>query len=200
MAGDAGAAGGAGGAGGRAGSGAGAGAGPGGAPAGAGGAGAPARWNYCVTANRPTRATHSCCGAFTAPGARNLLVAKSSFVEIFLLTPRGLKALHDVPIYGRIAVMELFRAKVRDCCLPPQSPPPPQPPLARLQPALAARLPSLVVFRHLSSACRPGCQGRRLTRFPLPLRRRATSRTCCSSVPSSARYACWPTTQRRESS
>ena len=128
MAGDAGAAGGAGGAGGRAGSGAGAGAGPGGAPAGAGGAGAPARWNYCVTANRPTRATHSCCGAFTAPGARNLLVAKSSFVEIFLLTPRGLKALHDVPIYGRIAVMELFRPKVRDCCLPPQPPPPPPPP------------------------------------------------------------------------
>ena len=141
MAGDAGAAGGAGGAGGRAGSGAGAGAGPGGAPAGAGGAGAPARWNYCVTANRPTRATHSCCGAFTAPGARNLLVAKSSFVEIFLLTPRGLKALHDVPIYGRIAVMELFRPKVRDCCLPPQPPPPPPPPPPRPTPPSRACSP-----------------------------------------------------------
>jgi len=106
------------------------------------------------------------------------------------VTDKHVSALCDGALYTRIGpdyeVLSIFVECAAD--------------LARVQPALAARLPGLVVFRHLSSACRPGCQGRRLTRFPLPLRRRATSRTCCSSVPSSARYACWPTTQRRESS
>ena len=39
----------------------------------------------------------------------NLIVAKTTRVEINLLTPEGLQPMLDVPIYGRVACMELFR-------------------------------------------------------------------------------------------
>eukprot|EP00898_Chlorokybus_atmophyticus_P002114 jgi/Chlat1/2903/Chrsp2S04662 len=66
-------------------------------------------WNYVVTAHKPTNVTHSCTGNFTSPNELNLIVAKCTRVEIHLLTPQGLQPLLDVPIYGRIATMELFR-------------------------------------------------------------------------------------------
>ncbi|KAK3204520.1 hypothetical protein Dsin_018566 [Dipteronia sinensis] len=66
-------------------------------------------WNYVVTAHKPTNVTHSCVGNFTAPQELNLIVAKCTRIEIHLLTPQGLQPMLDVPIYGRIATLELFR-------------------------------------------------------------------------------------------
>ncbi|KAK2658143.1 hypothetical protein Ddye_004676 [Dipteronia dyeriana] len=66
-------------------------------------------WNYAVTAHKPTNVTHSCVCNFTAPQELNLIVAKCTRVEIHLLTPQGLQPMLDVPIYGRIAILELFR-------------------------------------------------------------------------------------------
>ncbi|KAL0300566.1 UNVERIFIED_CONTAM: DNA damage-binding protein 1 [Sesamum radiatum] len=66
-------------------------------------------WNYVVTAHKPTNVTHSCVGNFTGPQELNLIVAKCTRIEIHLLTPQGLQAMLDVPIYGRIATLELFR-------------------------------------------------------------------------------------------
>ncbi|XP_010537808.1 PREDICTED: DNA damage-binding protein 1a [Tarenaya hassleriana] len=66
-------------------------------------------WNYVVTAHKPTNVTHSCVGNFTSPQELNLIVAKCTRVEIHLLTPQGLQPMLDVPIYGRIATLELFR-------------------------------------------------------------------------------------------
>ncbi|XP_070052386.1 DNA damage-binding protein 1 isoform X1 [Nicotiana tomentosiformis] len=71
-------------------------------------------WNYVVTAHKPTNATHSCVGNFTAPHELNLIIAKCTRIEIHLLTPQGLQCIClqpmlDVPIYGRIATLELFR-------------------------------------------------------------------------------------------
>ncbi|OIT21733.1 PREDICTED: DNA damage-binding protein 1 isoform X2 [Nicotiana attenuata] len=66
-------------------------------------------WNYVVTAHKPTNATHSCVGNFTAPHELNLIIAKCTRIEIHLLTPQGLQPMLDVPIYGRIATLELFR-------------------------------------------------------------------------------------------
>ncbi|KAK9227132.1 hypothetical protein WN943_012181 [Citrus x changshan-huyou] len=86
-------------------------------------------WNYVVTAHKPTNVTHSCVGNFTSPQELNLIIAKCTRIEIHLLTPQGLQntdALYartrfvdimcflvqpmlDVPIYGRIATLELFR-------------------------------------------------------------------------------------------
>ncbi|OAY47208.1 DNA damage-binding protein 1 [Manihot esculenta] len=66
-------------------------------------------WNYVVTAQKPTNVTHSCVGNFTSPQELNLIIAKCTRIEIHLLTPQGLQPMLDVPIYGRIATLELFR-------------------------------------------------------------------------------------------
>ncbi|XP_048331269.1 DNA damage-binding protein 1a [Ziziphus jujuba] len=66
-------------------------------------------WNYVVTAHKPTSVTHSCVGNFTSPHELNLIIAKCTRIEIHLLTPQGLQPMLDVPIYGRIATLELFR-------------------------------------------------------------------------------------------
>ncbi|KAJ0589426.1 DNA damage-binding protein 1 [Helianthus annuus] len=67
-------------------------------------------YNYVVTAHKPTNVTHSCVGNFTAPQQLNLIIAKCTRIEIHLLTPQGLQPMLDVPIYGRIATLELFRS------------------------------------------------------------------------------------------
>ncbi|KAG6496539.1 hypothetical protein ZIOFF_044406 [Zingiber officinale] len=66
-------------------------------------------WNYVVTAHKPTNVTHSCVGNFTSPQELNLIIAKCTRIEIHLLTAHGLQPMLDVPIYGRIATLELFR-------------------------------------------------------------------------------------------
>ncbi|KAM7270364.1 hypothetical protein ACFE04_029578 [Oxalis oulophora] len=66
-------------------------------------------WNYAVTAHKPTNVTHSCVGNFTGPQELNLIIAKCTRIEIHLLTSQGLQPMLDVPIYGRIATLELFR-------------------------------------------------------------------------------------------
>ncbi|GER29769.1 DNA damage-binding protein 1 [Striga asiatica] len=64
-------------------------------------------WDYVLTA--PTNVTHSCVGNFTAPNELNLIVAKCTRIEIHLLSSQGLQLMLDMPIYGRIAILELFR-------------------------------------------------------------------------------------------
>ncbi|PQQ07441.1 DNA damage-binding protein 1a-like [Prunus yedoensis var. nudiflora] len=66
-------------------------------------------WNYVVTAHKPTNVTNSCVGNFTGPQELNLIIAKCTRIEILLLTPLGLQPILDVPIYGRIATLQLFR-------------------------------------------------------------------------------------------
>ena len=66
-------------------------------------------YNYVVTAQPPTAVFHSLVGNFTGPNDLNLIVAHSTRVELFLLTPEGLQPLSDVGIYGRVATMELLR-------------------------------------------------------------------------------------------
>ncbi|KFK28706.1 hypothetical protein AALP_AA7G036100 [Arabis alpina] len=65
-------------------------------------------WNYVVTAQKPTCVTHSCVGNFTSPQELNLIIARCTRIEIHLLTPQGVQ-IADVPVYGRIATLELFR-------------------------------------------------------------------------------------------
>ncbi|ESQ55276.1 hypothetical protein EUTSA_v10024273mg [Eutrema salsugineum] len=66
-------------------------------------------WNYVVTAHKPTCVSHSCVGNFTSPQELNLIVAKCTRIEIHLLTPQGLQTMLDVPLYGRISTLDLFR-------------------------------------------------------------------------------------------
>ncbi|CAM9510925.1 unnamed protein product, partial [Chrysoparadoxa australica] len=65
--------------------------------------------NYVVTAQQPTACTHAAVGSFTAPDHTNLVLARSTRLIIHQATPEGLTTLYDLPIYGRIAYMSLYR-------------------------------------------------------------------------------------------
>ncbi len=52
-------------------------------------------------------------GNFTSPNDLNLIVAKNYRLEIYLVTPEGLRPLKEVGIYGKIAVMKLYKSGVR---------------------------------------------------------------------------------------
>jgi DNA damage-binding protein 1 len=70
-------------------------------------------YQYVVTAHKPTNVTHSLTAHFTAADDFNLIVAKCTRIEIFLITPEGLTPIFDVGIYGRITSMRKYRPKVR---------------------------------------------------------------------------------------
>lgn len=51
-------------------------------------------------------------GNFTSADDLNLIVAKNSRFEIYLVTPEGLRPLKEVNVYGKIAVLKHFRPAV----------------------------------------------------------------------------------------
>lgn len=67
--------------------------------------------------NRIFRSINARCifdtGNFTSPNDLNLIVAKNYRLEIYLVTPEGLRPLKEVGIYGKIAVMKLYKSGVR---------------------------------------------------------------------------------------
>jgi len=65
--------------------------------------------NYVVTAHKPTAVTACATGNFTSPGDLNLIVARNCRLDIYLVTPEGLRPLKEVGLYGKIAVMKLYR-------------------------------------------------------------------------------------------
>lgn len=65
--------------------------------------------NYVVTAQRATAVTAAAKGNFTGRDHLNLLVVKNTRLEIHVVTPEGLKLVKEIGIYGRIAVVKLFR-------------------------------------------------------------------------------------------
>jgi len=44
----------------------------------------------------------------------NLLIAKNTRLEIYVVTPEGLRPVKEIGIYGRIEVMHLYRPQVSD--------------------------------------------------------------------------------------
>ena len=66
-------------------------------------------YNYVVTAHKPSSVTHSLTGNFTAPDALNLIVSKGTRIEIHSIEADGLNHMLDVPLYGRVATMVLWR-------------------------------------------------------------------------------------------
>ncbi|OZC09249.1 hypothetical protein X798_03793 [Onchocerca flexuosa] len=70
--------------------------------------------NYIVTAYKPTVVTHALVGSFIVPTELNLVLAKTNRVELFLVTPEGLKPHRECPVFGRIATIKLFRAPDED--------------------------------------------------------------------------------------
>uniref|UniRef100_A0A4W3I875 DNA damage-binding protein 1 n=1 Tax=Callorhinchus milii TaxID=7868 RepID=A0A4W3I875_CALMI len=68
-------------------------------------------YNYVVTAQKPTAVNACITGHFTLADDLNLLIAKNTRLEIYVVTPEGLRPVKEVGMYGKIAVMELFRPK-----------------------------------------------------------------------------------------
>lgn len=67
---------------------------------------------YVVTAHKSTAVTHSAVGNFTHENDLNLIVAKLTRIEVNISSDIGLKPVKEFNLYGKIAVMELFRYKV----------------------------------------------------------------------------------------
>ncbi|XP_011303524.1 DNA damage-binding protein 1 [Fopius arisanus] len=65
--------------------------------------------HYVVTAHKPTAVTACVTGNFTSPTDLNLILAKNTRLEIYLVTPEGLRPLKEVGMYGKIAVIKFFR-------------------------------------------------------------------------------------------
>ncbi|XP_044745823.1 DNA damage-binding protein 1 [Coccinella septempunctata] len=65
--------------------------------------------HYVVTAHKPTAVTACVTGNFTSASDLNLIVAKDTRLEIYLVTPEGLRPIKEVGLYGKVAVMKLFR-------------------------------------------------------------------------------------------
>ena len=51
-------------------------------------------------------------GNFTSKDDLNLLIAKNTRLEIYLVTPEGLRPVKEIGIYGRIEVLHLYRPEV----------------------------------------------------------------------------------------
>ncbi|XP_038260543.1 LOW QUALITY PROTEIN: DNA damage-binding protein 1 [Dermochelys coriacea] len=68
-------------------------------------------YNYVVTAQKPTAVNGCVTGHFTSSEDLNLLIAKNTRLEIYVVTAEGLRPVKEVGMYGKIAVMELFHPK-----------------------------------------------------------------------------------------
>ncbi|XP_060526029.1 DNA damage-binding protein 1 isoform X1 [Cylas formicarius] len=66
-------------------------------------------YHYVVTAHKPTAVTACVTGNFTSSTDLNLIVAKNNRLDIHLVTPEGLRAIKEIGLYGKVAVMKLFR-------------------------------------------------------------------------------------------
>ncbi|CAF0960255.1 unnamed protein product [Rotaria sordida] len=62
--------------------------------------------NYIVTVQRPTQVTALATGYFTSSNELNLIVAKNTHFEIYIIGSEGLKLVKDVCLYGRINVLK----------------------------------------------------------------------------------------------
>ncbi|KAI7892669.1 mono-functional DNA-alkylating methyl methanesulfonate N-term-domain-containing protein [Mucor mucedo] len=69
---------------------------------------------YVVTAQKPTATQFAVKGSFTSPFETNLVLGKGTRIEIYTLTPDGLKPTIEFSIYGTIIALKLFTPKGRD--------------------------------------------------------------------------------------
>ena len=65
--------------------------------------------NYVVTAHPADAVSHALVGNFISEGELDLIVSKGSRLVIYSAGPEGLQPFKEVPMYGRIATMELWR-------------------------------------------------------------------------------------------
>ncbi len=67
--------------------------------------------NYVVSAQKSTAVTCAATGNLTSDEDLNLLIAKTSRLELFTVTAEGLKPLQEIGIFGRLAIVQFFQPK-----------------------------------------------------------------------------------------
>ena len=72
-----------------------------------------AAFNYVATAHKPTNVIHSLVTCFTGPDTLNLVVSRCTRIEIYALQSSGLTLIADVPLWCRIATMEVWKPEGR---------------------------------------------------------------------------------------
>ncbi|KAI8096333.1 mono-functional DNA-alkylating methyl methanesulfonate N-term-domain-containing protein [Halteromyces radiatus] len=70
-------------------------------------------YKYVVTAQKPTATHFAVKGAFTGPNDINLVLGKGNRIEIYTITPDGLKPTLECNIYGTIMSLHLYLPKGR---------------------------------------------------------------------------------------
>ncbi|KAI7852107.1 mono-functional DNA-alkylating methyl methanesulfonate N-term-domain-containing protein [Circinella umbellata] len=71
-------------------------------------------YKYVVTAQKPTATQYSIKGSFTANDEVNLILGKGTRIEIYTLTPDGLKPTLEFSIHGTIKALDLYQPENRD--------------------------------------------------------------------------------------
>ncbi|KAG0183044.1 DNA damage-binding protein 1a [Apophysomyces sp. BC1034] len=71
------------------------------------------QYQYVVTAQKSTATQFAVKGSFTAVGEMNLVLGKGTRIEIYTLTPDGLKPTIEFSIYGTIADLKLYKTQDR---------------------------------------------------------------------------------------
>lgn len=66
-------------------------------------------FNYVVTAHKPSAVNFCVTGNFTRSDELNLLIGKNTRLEIYSVTAQGLTPVKEINVYGRIALLKLFR-------------------------------------------------------------------------------------------
>ncbi len=64
-------------------------------------------FNYVVTAQKPTNITSAICCHFTGSDVTNLILCKSTKIDILNVTASGLEVFREIPLYGRIALIKV---------------------------------------------------------------------------------------------
>jgi DNA damage-binding protein 1 len=68
---------------------------------------------YYATSHKASAVTHSAVAAFTAAGDVNLVVGRTTRLEIHRVTPEGLVPVYDVALHCRIGTINVIRVPVR---------------------------------------------------------------------------------------
>lgn len=74
---------------------------------------------YMVSAQKPTSVTHSVLGRVTSETDLNLIICKSTLVEVYKVTPEGLVFVKQIGIWGVVENLNIIRLQneMKDCIL-----------------------------------------------------------------------------------
>ncbi|CAB3410078.1 unnamed protein product [Caenorhabditis bovis] len=67
--------------------------------------------SYYVSAKKSTVVKKACVGNFATNDELNLIFERGNHIEVYRVTPEGLKSLIEIPIFGRVICMKIFRPK-----------------------------------------------------------------------------------------